>query len=105
MVYLCIGINILTIYYLLKSYQPICSPSCNNGGKCVNNNVCNCNGTLHVGQFCDEHLKLERNKNLDISLKVIISILITITVITAVMVVIYRHHPVFKAGIYPFIFI
>ncbi|OUM60025.1 hypothetical protein PIROE2DRAFT_14319 [Piromyces sp. E2] len=36
----------------LKScYEAKCTPKCNNGGKCININLCNCTETLHTGNF------------------------------------------------------
>eukprot|EP00833_Pecoramyces_ruminatium_P010066 jgi/Orpsp1_1/1184098/evm.model.c7180000088000.1 len=49
------GINIESCY------KPICEHSCNTG-LCVNENVCNCDGTPYTGKYCNEYLKSERKK-------------------------------------------
>jgi len=87
----------------LKScYLPICNPTCKNGGHCVNNNVCDCEGSFHVGRYCDERVQLERNKMIDMILKTIILFMFILTVVLMVMVFLFRKNPTIKASAYDF---
>ncbi|OUM61676.1 hypothetical protein PIROE2DRAFT_12271, partial [Piromyces sp. E2] len=52
-------------------YKPKCEPSCQNGGKCINDNICNCDGTLHKGQLCSDYYELGRLEKYDIAMTII----------------------------------
>jgi len=62
--------------------------------------VCDCEGTNHVGRYCDELIQLERNYVLDLILKIILSFLFILTIVLMVMVFLFRKNPIFKAGKY-----
>jgi len=71
--------------------------SCNTG-KCININLCNCNGTLYTGSNCNELFKLERIGILDNSVRVIVSILLLSTLIIIFSTLYYRKEPLIKGG-------
>jgi len=50
---------------IIYSYIPYCTPPCANNGKCVNNNVCNCERTKFIGLLCNEYRQMESIKEMD----------------------------------------
>ncbi|OUM70481.1 hypothetical protein PIROE2DRAFT_1347 [Piromyces sp. E2] len=65
-------------------------------GKCVNNNLCNCNNTLFTGDHCDEYYKMKRNLILDAILRIIGVVLIIAILITIVATIMFRNNPIIK---------
>lgn len=79
--------------------MPICSSSCN-GGRCTNNNLCDCTNTTYTGLYCDEHYKLERISSFDITIKIISVVLIIIVISIMIGIILLRNNPVIKGGEY-----
>ncbi len=36
----------------LAALPPVCSPTCQHGGTCIQNGVCDCSGTQYFGPYC-----------------------------------------------------
>ncbi|ORX76364.1 hypothetical protein BCR32DRAFT_271328 [Anaeromyces robustus] len=84
---------------ILKScYKPKCVPACNNSGKCINNNVCNCNNTKFTGKYCNEHEQLKRNEIIDMLIDLVTSLLIFSTFLIIIITIFLRDHPNIKGG-------
>ncbi|OUM62515.1 hypothetical protein PIROE2DRAFT_11149 [Piromyces sp. E2] len=78
-------------------YKPKCDHSCNKG-RCVNNNVCDCEGTHLTGQYCDEYLKLKRIEGFDLTFTFLAIILIIVSIIILDLLYMCRNHPNIKGG-------
>ncbi|OUM59155.1 hypothetical protein PIROE2DRAFT_15381, partial [Piromyces sp. E2] len=78
-------------------YEPICSPPCVNGGKCIDNNVCDCSELPYKGALCNEYYKLKRITIIDRIVKIIAFILLFISVTFMALIIIYRNCPEIKA--------
>ncbi|ORX47605.1 hypothetical protein BCR36DRAFT_413546 [Piromyces finnis] len=89
----------------LKScYEPFCDQGCKSG-KCVNNNVCDCEGTLRTGKHCDEYYKMERNKILDNLFRIIGVLMIIGIIIIIIITLILKKNPKIKGGSVDFLII
>ncbi|ORX87196.1 hypothetical protein BCR32DRAFT_240335 [Anaeromyces robustus] len=86
-------------------YKPKCVPVCKNKGLCVNNNVCNCTGTMYTGLYCDEHFKLEKIKELDIIVRFISLILLICCFVIMFYTIKYRNSPIIKGRSIEFLII
>ena len=83
------------MYYF--SYLPKCFQNCNTG-KCLNDDLCDCNQTNFKGLYCNEYIQLERNSIVD---KIIIAIALVIKfiiIVTTGMTIYYRKQPIIKGG-------
>eukprot|EP00833_Pecoramyces_ruminatium_P000970 jgi/Orpsp1_1/1175002/evm.model.c7180000052278.1 len=82
-------------------FKPKCDLSCN-AGKCVNNNVCSCEGTPYTGLQCNEYYKLKRIIAMDYISRIIGCILIFISGFTLVfgsfVVKAYRIYKIYNFG-------
>ncbi|ORX49710.1 hypothetical protein BCR36DRAFT_240425, partial [Piromyces finnis] len=83
-------------------YLPKCNPSCNTG-KCVNDNVCDCRGTLFKGQYCNEYYLIKRYKIVDNFLIILLFALSVLSVILIFAVIIYRKKSLIKQSGYDFL--
>lgn len=86
-------------HFFLISYKPVCESQCNHG-KCVNNNLCSCEGTLFTGKNCDEYYKLKRPKIMNALIIVSSSILLGVIAILIILIIKYRKEPLIKSGKY-----
>ncbi|ORX84045.1 hypothetical protein BCR32DRAFT_242932 [Anaeromyces robustus] len=83
----------------LKScYLPYCEKKCQNGGECINNNVCDCSKSNFIGSYCTEHGKMQRNKNLDKTVLGTSLFLIVVIIITMITTILLRENPAIKGG-------
>jgi len=78
-------------------YIPQCQYECN-GGICINNDLCNCNGTKFEGKYCNIHKKFERNFSVNIFLIAVLSLIIFIIIIIIGMTIYYRNNLIIKGG-------
>ncbi|ORX82322.1 hypothetical protein BCR32DRAFT_292715 [Anaeromyces robustus] len=82
-------------------YTPICKSSCN-GGKCINDNICDCSNMKLKGKFCDQYAYLKRIKLFDVLFLIISSTLILLSFVTIIMIKIYKNNTFIKGGSIPF---
>ncbi|ORX47341.1 hypothetical protein BCR36DRAFT_96532 [Piromyces finnis] len=83
----------------LKScYLPECNPPCMNGGKCINNNICDCSNTFTVGKYCNEYNILERIKKVDLILKIIAIILFILTIVLMSGIIMFKDNLIIKSA-------
>jgi len=67
---------------ILKScYIQKCEYDCN-GGRCINNEVCDCRGTKFIGKYCNEYEVLKRISSMDMFFITIAIFMILIILIT-----------------------
>lgn len=66
-------------------------------GKCVNNNVCECNDDYH-GLYCNIPYTLERILFIDITIRIIAGILIISLIGILIKVYLCRENPILKSG-------
>ncbi|ORX49720.1 hypothetical protein BCR36DRAFT_353422 [Piromyces finnis] len=86
-------------------YFPECSPSCNNGGKCINTNVCDCSKTSYHGNYCNEYYKLNRIKFVDKLIIFITIVLVILILIIMLSIFLLRNESKIKAGGIDFMYI
>lgn len=71
---------------------------CNNNGKCVDTNKCDCSGTKYKGLYCDEYYKIKRYKLIDAMIQIISVILNVLVIVATIGIIYYKKNPVIKAG-------
>ncbi|OUM61774.1 hypothetical protein PIROE2DRAFT_12129, partial [Piromyces sp. E2] len=79
-------------------YNPICSPSCNNGGTCTTDEICNCQGTKFTGKLCDEYYPYKNNKLVIAFFATLNSLIIIIIFIIGYYIYWYMEEPIIKTG-------
>eukprot|EP00833_Pecoramyces_ruminatium_P007348 jgi/Orpsp1_1/1181380/evm.model.c7180000077019.1 len=87
--------NNIESQYFKSCYLPYCEFSCNLG-KCVNNNICDCQGTHYTGKFCDQYFKLERIKKLDDLINILSTLLLSSILIIGIFTILQRENPNIK---------
>ncbi|OUM57306.1 hypothetical protein PIROE2DRAFT_17762 [Piromyces sp. E2] len=76
---------------------------CMNEGKCINDNLCDCENSKFTGKDCTERYKLRRNSYLNASLVVISLFFLLITIATMAVLFKFKNHEIVKAGSYDFL--
>ncbi|ORX43048.1 hypothetical protein BCR36DRAFT_147567 [Piromyces finnis] len=96
-----------TSHYLYKDtesigfkscYIPECEHSCENGGKCVNDNICDCSKTGYTGKTCNEYYKLRRHKVFDIFIRILASFICFILLVLIIVIKIVNSMQIKKSG-------
>eukprot|EP00833_Pecoramyces_ruminatium_P009127 jgi/Orpsp1_1/1183159/evm.model.c7180000084140.1 len=85
-------------------YLPVCDPSCN-GGKCMNNNLCDCKNATFTGPYCNEYYKLGRLRFIDYPIRVISIILFILVLLIMSGIVLFRNNQLIKGASIDFSFI
>jgi len=90
--------------HLKSCYFPQCEFDCS-GGQCINNDVCDCEGTGFIGRFCNEYVILERYSILDNIAIITAFVIIFIILVIILLTFSFKDNPAIKGGGFEFLII